>query len=66
MKFHAPRWLFLVFCLRRIAFLQDTLVTVVHAQKVKDSLIQRIAGLEVYVLFISWGAWSKAGFICCL
>lgn len=40
MKFHAPRWLFLVFRLRRIAFLQDTLVTVVHARKVKDSLIQ--------------------------
>lgn len=65
MKSHAPRWLFLVFCLRRIAFLQDTLVTVVHAREVKDSLIQQIAGLVVYVLFISWGTWSKAGFICC-
>lgn len=39
-RFHAPRWLFLVFHLRIIAFLQDPLETVVHAWNVKDSSLQ--------------------------
>ena len=62
-KFHAPRWLFLVFRLRRIAFLQDTLWLWFMLEM---SLIQIITELEAFVLFISWGIWSKAGFFCCL